>query len=40
MNHKACTTEDESPENQIETIDVSADAIVLESERNARNRYR
>jgi len=35
MTHKPCTTEDESPANQIETIDVSADAIGPEIERNA-----
>lgn len=39
MTHKPCTTEDESPANQIETIDVSADAIGPEIERNARSRY-
>jgi len=39
MNHKAGTTEDESPKNQIETIGISADATVSAIEWNARNRY-
>ncbi|MFC7073039.1 hypothetical protein ACFQJ7_12780 [Halovenus rubra] len=37
MNYKTDTTEDEPPENQIETVSVSADAIVSAILRNARD---
>lgn len=38
MTHESDTTEDEVPENQIETVVVSADDIVSAIQRNARDR--